>query len=126
MGGDTVPHGLQTAHDQARHEIGRADTKASTLLTVFGFALAGVVALTGRPVAPAVAVLLWCSAAPIAASVVLLLLAIRPRLGRDPVPGSWLHAAQVGAATLLASYADGGDPTVLAAYDVCVLARIAT
>jgi hypothetical protein len=41
---------IQRAHEQARDELRRADTKATTLLSLVGAALAGVVALTTRQV----------------------------------------------------------------------------
>lgn len=120
----SLPYGLQTAHDQARHEIERADAKAAVLLTLVGLVLAGVVALAARPAGPA-AVVLWCSAAPITASVLLLLLAVRPRLTRSPAPGTWLWAARVGPTTLVESSVDGEGAPWAAACDVCLLARIA-
>jgi hypothetical protein len=125
MAAASVPHGLSVAHSQAREEIARADTKATTLLSLVGAALAGVVALTTRSVPVPAAVALWCSVAPILASVLVLLSAIRPRLNAYPVVGTWLHAAQVGASALLESYQDDRESTVSAAHDVCVLARIA-
>lgn len=118
------PHGLRTAHEQVREEITKADGKATTLLSLVGAALAGVIALAARPMPAAALALLWVSALPIGASVVLLLLAIRPRLNRTPPPGTWLFAALVGPATLLESYENGEAPRDTA-QDVCVLARIA-
>lgn len=120
----SIPAGLDTARVQVSEEIKRADAKGSTLLSLVGIALAGVVALTGRTLPGAASVLLWVSAVPIAASVVLLLAAIRPRLGRTPVPGTWLHAASVGPGELLDSYSSRHEPLMVAAH-VCVLARIA-
>jgi hypothetical protein len=125
MATPSVPHSLSVAHGQVRDEIARADAKASTLLSLVGAALAGVVALTTRSVPVPATVALWCSVAPILASVLVLLSAIRPRLNTDPVVGTWLHAAGVGASALLESYQDEGESTVSAAHDVCVLARIA-
>jgi hypothetical protein len=125
MAGPSVPHSLAVAHGQVREEIQRADAKATTLLSLVGAALAGVIALSTRTVPVPAAVALWCSVAPILSSVLVLLSAIRPRLNTDPVAGTWLHAAQVGASALLESYQDDGESTVSAAHDVCVLARIA-
>lgn len=118
-----VPPGLSAAHEQVRAELGRADTKATTLLSLVGAAFAGVVALSGRAMPGAGSVLLWVSLVPIFASVVVLLTAIRPRLTRVPVPGSWLYAAGVGPATLLESFGPA-EPTSVATH-VCVLARYA-
>ncbi len=118
-----TPARLNAAHEQVRDELRRADTKATTLLSLVGAAMAGVIALAGREVTGAGAVLLWVSLAPIFASVVVLLTAVRPRLRRLPVPGTWLHAAKVGPATLLETYQS--DQIMTTADDVCVLARIA-
>ena len=122
-----VPAGLITAHAHVREELKRADNKAATLLSLVGAALAGVIALTGRPVGVPATVALWASAVPIAASVLLLLAVVTPRLNNDPVPGTWVHAALVGPAELLETYrtATTGGAAVIAAHDVCVLARIA-
>jgi pycsar effector protein len=119
----TLPDGLSIARDQVLDELRRADTKATTLLSLVGAAMAGVIALANQHLAVVAAVLLWVSLAPIFASVVLLLLAIRPRLNRNPVPGSWLYAAHVEPDTLMAAYGDD-HPTVVAG-EVCILARVA-
>jgi hypothetical protein len=90
------------AHEQARDELRRADTKATTLLSVVGAALAGVVALTTRQqISPAAVVALWAAAVPIFGAVLVLLAAIRPRLGQFPTPGTWLDAVFHGPAVLL-------------------------
>lgn len=119
-----IPPGLRTAHEQVREEITKADGKATTLLSLVGATLAGVIALAARPAPVAAMLLLWVSAVPIGVSVVLLLLAIRPRLNDTPPPGTWLAAALVGPATLVESYEDG-EAARDVAQDVCVLARIA-
>jgi hypothetical protein len=92
---------LQQAHEQARDELRRADTKATTLLSLVGAALAGVVALTTRQVSVAALVALWLAFAPIFGSVMVLLSAIRPRLSQFPTPGTWLDAVHNGPAALL-------------------------
>lgn len=115
--------GLVSAHDQVQDALRRADSKATALLSVVGAALAGVIALANRDLSEAGTVLMWLALAPIFGSVVLLLMTIRPRLNRHPVPGTWLHAAQVGPSTLLDTCSDADTLTV--ATDVCVLARIA-
>lgn len=117
-----LPIGLVDAGTQAQDALRRADAKATTLLQLVGAALAGVIALVkwGQP-AGAATVLLWLALAPILASVVLLLVTILPRLNRDPVPGTWLHAAQVGPSTLLDTYT-AAAPTSTAAH-VCVVAQ---
>lgn len=122
----TVPAGLLAAHEHAREELKRADTKAATLLSLVGAALAGIIALTGRPVSLPATIALWASAAPILASVLLLIWAIRPRLNDNPVPGTWIHAAQVSPQELLDVHTQAGETSgLIAAHDVCVLATIA-
>ncbi|MFD9734314.1 Pycsar system effector family protein [Umezawaea sp. NPDC059074] len=66
-------------------QLARADTKASTLLPLFGAFLAGVVALSTRPMPTAAVVLLWVAAVLMLGAVLVLLLAVRPRFGNaDP------------------------------------------
>lgn len=122
---NSVPAGLAVAHTQVRDELTRADTKASVLLSLVGATLAGVVALTGRAMRPPATIALWASALPTLVSVLLLIAAIQPRLHDDPAPGSWVHAARVGPGDLLEGYTQAGSSAVVAAHDVCVLARIA-
>jgi hypothetical protein len=122
-----APTRLSTTHAQVRTEIQRADTKAATLLALVGATLAGVIALTGRPVPGPALAALWLAAVPITASVLVLLATVQPRVSssrRPAVPGTWLHAAQVGPATLLEAYHRTHDDLTLA-QDVCVLARLA-
>lgn len=121
MSANEIPARLVTAADQVQDALRRADTKATTLLSLVGVAMAGVIALANRDVPGPGPVLVWLSLAPIFASVVLLLLTVLPRLNRNPVPGTWLHAAQVDAVTLLAAY--GETDAESAASQVCVLAR---
>lgn len=115
--------GMVDAGMDSQDALRRADSKAATLLQLVGAALAGVVALVASKPSDAAVVLLWLALVPILVSVLLLLATILPRLNRDPVPGSWLHAAQVGPGTLLDSYRHG-NPTS-AAMHVCVVARMA-
>jgi hypothetical protein len=119
-----LPARLVAAHEHVREELKRADNKATTLLSLVGAALAGIVALTGRPVDPAAAIALWTSAAPILASVVLLIVAIHPRLTRHPVPGTWLHAATSAPAAVLDACQSDPDPAGSLARDLCVLGRV--
>lgn len=98
---------LSSAHEQARDELKRADTKATTLLSLIGASLAGVIALSRASMNTPAMVLLWCAAAPITGAVLVLLLAIKPRLGAAS-PGTWLHAAELGPEALL----DDRDVTV--------------
>lgn len=63
----------------------RADTKAGHLLSAFGLLLAAVVAIATKVTLPlAATVTLWVSAAPLAAALVRLLWAIRPRVTGAP------------------------------------------
>jgi hypothetical protein len=117
-----APPVVLRAHEQVRDEIKRADTKATTLLSLPGLVLAGVVALAkaGLPV-PAL-VFLWLGALPVFWSVLVLLATIRPRLGQYPTPGTWLHATAYGPQALLDAGTYAGRA---AAEDVCVLGAIA-
>jgi hypothetical protein len=118
-----IPARLAVAGDQVQDALRRADSKATTLLSLVGAAMAGVIALGNGGVSGPGAVLLRLALVPIFASVVLLLVTIWPRLNRCPVSGTWLYAAQVGPATLLESYGEN-DPVATASH-VCTLARIA-
>ncbi|HEY3482555.1 MAG TPA: hypothetical protein VGL02_27000, partial [Streptomyces sp.] len=82
-----IPRHIKDAHEQARDELRRADTKAQILLSLVGAALAGVIALTTRTVSVPTAVALWVAAVPIFAAVLMLLSALRARLPEDPIPG---------------------------------------
>ncbi|GAA1308109.1 Pycsar system effector family protein [Saccharothrix xinjiangensis] len=74
---------VELAHADAAAQIGRADSKAGMLLPLFGGVLAGVVALSTRPLPPVAGVLLWLAAVPALAAVLLLLSVVRPRFSRD-------------------------------------------
>ena len=117
-----IPAGLLAARDQVRDELKRADSKATTLLSLVGAALAGVIALTGRNLPPVATVALWTSAVPIGLSVLLLIAAIRPNL-RGAAPGSWLHAMTTEPTELLRYYASAHP--VDAVHDVQSLGYIA-
>ncbi|NKQ54417.1 hypothetical protein HFP15_16165 [Amycolatopsis sp. K13G38] len=118
---DASPLALR-AHEQVRDELRRVDTKATTLLSVVGVALAGVVALakTGMPAAALAA--LWLAAVPIFGAVLVLLGTIRPKLWQVPTPGTWLHATYAGPAVLLDA---GTYAAEVVAEDVCLLGGIA-
>jgi hypothetical protein len=70
---------IEQAQADVNDQLRRADTKAAGLLPLFSGFLAGVVALSTRPMPVAAVVLLWLSAAPIAVAVLVLLHAVRPR-----------------------------------------------
>lgn len=116
---------VAAVREEVRDELRRADQKATTLLSLVGATLAGLVALTGRPLAPVSVVLVWVAAVPISGSVVLLLSAIWPRLTREDVvvPGTWLHAARVDSVAFLAACERHGPGVT--ARDTCLLAGIA-
>lgn len=118
---DASPLALR-AHEQVRDELRRADTKATTLLSVVGVALAGVVALAKSGMPPAALAALWLAALPIFGAVLVLLATIRPKLSQFPTPGTWLHATYAGPATLLDA---GSYAAEVVAEDVCLLGGIA-
>src|SRR5436305_94216 len=89
------------AHGQARDGLGRADGKATTLLSVVGVALAGVVALAKDAMTVPATAALWVAALPIFGAVLVLLRTIRPKLAQYPIAGTWLHAAFHGPGGLL-------------------------
>jgi Pycsar effector protein len=83
----TVPTGrgpvdVHQACGDVRAELVRVDAKASTLLAVTGVALSAGLAILGRSRLPLLATISgWVATAAVAASVALLAIAIRPRLG---------------------------------------------
>src|SRR4051794_20807888 len=108
-----LPEGLVAVRDLVRGELRRTDAKATALLSLVGATLAGVIALSARPMPGTAMVMLWCSTVPIASAVLALLAVIRPRFGgREPVVGSWVYAAQHGPDRLLAALSAGGTETV--------------
>jgi hypothetical protein len=116
---------VRAMHDQVRDELRRADSKATTLLSLVGIAAAGIVALATSKLTLVAAVALGTAALPFIVAVLVLLSTIRPRLGRnagkDATPGTWLYAVHNGPAALL-----GGSertPQTLAA-DVVLLGRL--
>ncbi|QFU85728.1 Pycsar system effector family protein [Amycolatopsis sp. YIM 10] len=105
---------VQVAHEQARDELRRADTKATALLSVVSLGLAGVVALTTRQTSPATMAALWTAAAPILLAVLTLLAAIRPHITQFPTPGTWLDATFNGPAVLLEAQSSAAAHTLAA------------
>lgn len=90
-------HRARRAHDRAAGQIGdllnteltdhanRSDAKASTLLGLFGVLAAAVVAVASKAGLPVAAtVVLWVSAIPMIAALVVLLLAVRPVISGAP------------------------------------------
>jgi hypothetical protein len=119
---DVLPQ-VHRQHETARAELAKADTKVTTLLSLVGAALAGVVALTTRNVSVPAMVALWLAVTPVFASVLVLLSAIRPRLSQFPTPGTWLDAAYNGPAVLLE--AASVPAAVTLAEDTALIAGIA-
>ncbi|WP_158844991.1 Pycsar system effector family protein [Saccharothrix deserti] len=80
---ERVAKRVESAQSEVADQMRRADTKAATLLPLFGGFLAGVVALTTRPLPWAAELLLWVATAPALVSVVVLLTVVRPWLSKD-------------------------------------------
>lgn len=74
-------------------ELQRGDTKATSLLGLFGAVLAGVIALMRSGVSTAAVVLLFLAAIPTAAAVVLLLWVLRPNLNGGNARSGFLRWA---------------------------------
>jgi len=121
---ETLPARLVEARAQVYTELQRADTKASSLLSAVSLAVAASALATDMDALapPVVSIVGIAIAAVLLVGAVLLLLdVIRPRLGRHTRPGTWIHAARHGGATLLG---DTGTAEVIAE-DVAGLARSA-
>lgn len=122
---DQVVARIDKAQADVADQLRRADTKAATLLPLFGGFLAGVVALTTRNLPTAAEAVLWLAAAPMAFSVLLLLSAVRPRIGKNARYGFTHFASYVERPSeLLEQFESETSPTVLAV-DVCRLSVIA-
>jgi pycsar effector protein len=121
------PAALTAADGNARTELQRADAKATTLLSLTTAVLAGVITLAAHQLPGLAAIALWASTLPIGVAALLLMSAIRPRMGKGPAPvGSWLDAARSGPRQMLAIWQRDADESVTdAAHDVCVIFRIA-
>lgn len=99
-----LPPRLGEARSRAYTELERADTKANHLLSATSILIAAAALVLGKENVrvPATSIIGLCLAGVTAvAAVVLLLTVICPRLGRTSQPGTWLHAARHGAASLL-------------------------
>ena len=115
---------LTEARDRAYTELQRADTKVVGLLSAVSLAVAAsALAVDAEAVTLSALSTVGIAAASVllVTAVVLLLDVIRPRLGRDPRPGTWLHAAYHGPASLL----DGTGTSAVIADDVAGLSRSA-
>lgn len=119
-----LPPRLVEARERAYAELERADTKAVGLLSAVSLAVAAsALAVDTEALDPPVVSVVGMATAGflLVVAVVLLLDVIRPRLGRQSQPGTWLHAARHGGESLL----DGtGTPAVIAD-DVAGLSRSA-
>lgn len=74
---------LQTAQHDAEAQIARADAKATSLLGLFGVALAATLALAHTAGSTVASILLAAATLPLLCSVAALLLVLRARLDRD-------------------------------------------
>ncbi|MFJ4343200.1 Pycsar system effector family protein [Streptomyces sp. NPDC088915] len=84
---------LQQARTETVGEITRTDSKAAALLAAFGLPLAVLVAaLPGRDLSAGTAVLIGLGALGLVTAMLVVLLAVRPRLTRG-ARGSYLHWA---------------------------------
>lgn len=100
---------LTAAENVVREELRRTDTKATSLLGLFGAALAGVLALIAAHPGTLATVLLHFAALPIAVAVVLLLAVLRPGLLTLAAHGFPRWACfRTDPAALLADLADPG------------------
>jgi hypothetical protein len=112
-----------------RAELARADAKAALLLSWAGGAFAVVAALgiTGSANLPTAAMVgLWGAAALLATAVVVLLIAVRPRIPRTGGTGFIAHARMTSGPALLASLAlTEADRLAEVAAEVQLLSRIA-
>ncbi|HEX5402537.1 MAG TPA: Pycsar system effector family protein [Pseudonocardiaceae bacterium] len=79
---------LHTARQETETQIGRADTKATSLLGLFGAALAGALALA-HTVTGAGGVLIAGAIVSLTGAVVALLLVVRARPGGEYGPARW-------------------------------------
>lgn len=79
---------LHIARQDTEAQIGRADAKATSLLGLFGAALAGALALAHTITGPA-SVLMAAAIVALTASVVALLLVVRARPGQEHGPARW-------------------------------------
>ena len=111
-----LPSRLEEARAQVCNELTRVDSKAATLLSAVSVFVAAAVFALDKVKLPTLSQIgLGVAAAPIVVAVVLLLDAIRPRLGGDPQRGTWLYAARHGRDSLLdtsATVDDIADHTV--------------
>ncbi len=122
---------LAEVHDvaaDARTEATRADQKATALLALVGVAFTAALALTQRALPVPALVFTWAAAIPLGYAVVRLLLCIRPRLPRDAIPGTWLHAATAGPSSLydaVTNPVDSSDALRRSCHDAARIAAIA-
>jgi hypothetical protein len=122
---DQVVARIDSAQADVADQLRRADTKAATLLPLFGGFLAGVVALTTRSLPAVAEVFLWLAAAPMACSVLLLLSAVRPRISKRVRYGFAHFASYVERPSDLLEQFQNEPPAVARAVDVCHLSVIA-
>ncbi|MEU7938566.1 Pycsar system effector family protein [Microbispora bryophytorum] len=123
---------LADLHEQAalvRAELARVDAKAGLLLSWAGAALAVVITVTTAAIStthvPATALAgLWAGAGLLGVAVVVLLLAVRPRIPRIGGTGFVVHARAASPAALLHTLTIA-DAAGQVAADVWLLSRLA-
>lgn len=122
---DQVVARIDKAQADVADQLRRADTKAATLLPLFGGFLAGAVALTTRSLPTAAEAVLWLAAAPMAFSVLLLLSAVRPRISKGVRYGFVHFASYVERPSELLEQFESETSATTLAVDVCRLSVIA-
>lgn len=110
---------VEQAQTDVADQLRRADTKAAALLPLFGGFLAGVVALTTRGLPVLAEALLWLAVAPMLVSVLLLLWAVRPRLGKGDGYGFVRFARAVSRPSQLLEEFEGEASVTALAVEVC-------
>ncbi|APU20137.1 Pycsar system effector family protein [Actinoalloteichus sp. GBA129-24] len=123
---DALQARIETEIEGAQAQIARGDTKATALLTLFGGGLAGVIALSTRSgLSTAAAVLLGVALLPMAAALIVLLAAVRPRLGYTGGIARWAVIDADGRRDLLSDLTATATPAA-AARKLAALSALAT
>jgi hypothetical protein len=115
---------IEQAFTDVTDQLRRADTKAASLLPLFGGFLAGVVALSTRSMPVVSVVLLWLSAMPMVLAVLLLLNAVRPRFDDNAAFGFPRLVRFTGRPSELLSELAEESPLTAQAVEVSTLANI--
>ncbi|MDX8055750.1 DUF5706 domain-containing protein [Lentzea sp. BCCO 10_0798] len=121
---DKVVARVEQAHTDVADQLRRADTKAASMLPLFGGFLAGVVALARGGLPPVAQALLWLAAIPMMVSVLLLLSAVRPRSVEGARFGFARFAGLVERPSELLEQFEAEESATAQAVDVCRLSVI--